>query len=320
VNARRGPARHAAARVMPGRRRDRDGRETEDDVGLAADPGYEWAGPPPSADRTYPPSEPRAYAPAEPPAPAQPRAHAPAEPPAGARDEPSVFDRAEPRVYQQAGPSVFDRAEPRVYQQAEPPAHERAEPPPATARRPAPAAAPDPRRDREAWLRRGQMQFDYLIGHGLQSGDRLLEIGCGTLAAGHLFIDYLSAGNYYGVEFSPEAVIAAQQTITEFGLQAKLPHVTLAGDFTLGFLPSSRFTVVQADGVFSRAPIEAIGECLAHVTRVMTADAIFDFTFNRAAGDTLIGLAGSHGLDAELMEDWEQLGNTQPKLRVTRPN
>jgi SAM-dependent methyltransferase len=218
---------------------------------------------------------------------------------------------------------------------AEPPVYDRAAPPPAAARHPAAVAAPDPRQAREAWLRRGQMQFDYLINQGLQSGDRVLEIGCGTLAAGRLFIDYLSTGNYYGIDFSPEAVIGAQQTITEFGLQAKLPHVTLAGDLTLGFLPSSKFTVVQADGVFSRAPIDAIGECLAHVGRVMTADAIFDFTVDKApsvfdrtadagAGadfyhrvDTLIGLAGTYGLAAELMKDWEQLGSPQSKLRVT---
>jgi hypothetical protein len=195
-----------------------------------------------------------------------------------------------------------------------------------------PAPEPDPRQAREAWLRRGHLQFDYLMGHGLQPGDRLLEIGCGDLAAGHLFIDYLSTGNYYGIDFSPDAVIGAHQTITEFGLQAKLPHVTLAGDLTLGFLPASRFTVVQADGVFSRSPAEMIRECLAHVTRVMTADAIFDFTFDRTAdgerqalpdfchrADTLIDLAASYGLDAELMKDWQQAGQTQSKLRVTRP-
>ena len=232
------------------------------------------------------------------------------------------------------------------YEQAAPPPYEQAVPPPAVMRSTAPEPGPDPRQAREAWLERGHLQFDYLINQGLQPGDRLLEIGCGDLAAGHLFIDYLSTGNYYGIDLSPDAVIGAQQTITDFGLQAKTPHVTLAGDLTLGFLPASRFTVVQADGVFSRSavpapalrahprsPIEMIGECLAHVSRVMTADAIFDFTFDRAAGaerpappagyryraDTLIDLAASHGLDAELMKDWQQPGSPQAKLRVTRP-
>ena len=67
-------------------------------------------------------------------------------------------------------------------------------------RRPEPVAEAE---TREAWLRAGQVQFDYLISHGLQPGDRMLEIGCGNLRAGHLFIDYLSAGNYYGIDTSP---------------------------------------------------------------------------------------------------------------------
>jgi len=146
-----------------------------------------------------------------------------------------------------------------------------------------------------------------------------------------LFIDYLSTGNYYGIDFSPNVLIAAQQAITEFGLQAKMPHVTLAGDIRLGFLPASRFTVVQAPTVFLNSPIEVISECLAHVTRVMTADAIFDFAFGRTGAghqafaedfyhraDTLIDLAGYYGFDAELLKDWDQLGLPQSKIRITR--
>ena len=79
------------------------------------------------------------------------------------------------------------------------------------------------------------------------------------------------------------------------------------------------------------SPIEVISECLAHVTRVMTADAIFDFAFGRTGAghqafaedfyhraDTLIDLAGYYGFDAELLKDWDQLGLPQSKIRITR--
>ena len=46
----------------------------------------------------------------------------------------------------------------------------------------------------ESWLKIGQMQFDYLVAHGLKPGMRMLEIGCGNLRAGCLFIDHLDAG------------------------------------------------------------------------------------------------------------------------------
>jgi SAM-dependent methyltransferase len=185
---------------------------------------------------------------------------------------------------------------------------------------------------REEWLRIGQLQFDYLAGHGLKPSDRMLDIGCGNLRAGRLFAGYLDAGNYYGLDISPDILLAAQRTVAEFGLQAKLPYLALVGDLTLGFLPDGAFTVVHAHSVFSHSPIEVIGECLANVRRVMAPGAIFDFTFDRTEGtehhvlredfyyraETLIDLAGSHGLDARLMTDWEQLGHPQSKIRATR--
>jgi SAM-dependent methyltransferase len=186
--------------------------------------------------------------------------------------------------------------------------------------------------DRQAWLQLGQLQFDYLISHGLQPGDRMLEIGCGNLRAGRLFIEYLGPGNYYGIDISPDILLSAHQTLAEFGLQPKLPHLSLVKDLSFGFLPPGKFTVVHAHSVFSHSPIEVIGECLAHVGRIMTPDAIFDFTFHRTDGaehhvlredfyyraDTLIGLAAEHGLDAQVMADWDRLGHPQSKMRVTR--
>jgi SAM-dependent methyltransferase len=184
----------------------------------------------------------------------------------------------------------------------------------------------------QSWLKLGQMQFDYLVGHGLQPGDRMLEIGCGNLRAGRLFIDYLDPGNYHGIDISPDILLAAQQTLVDFGLQAKLPHLTLVNDLKFEFLPSAKFTVIHAHSVFSHSPLDVIEECLAHVGRIMTPDAIFDFTFDRTEGvehqvlredfyyrtETLIALADRHGLDAQFMADWEELPHAQSKIRVTR--
>ena len=184
----------------------------------------------------------------------------------------------------------------------------------------------------DSWLKIGQMQFDYLLGHGLKPDQRMLEIGCGNLRAGRLFIDYLDSGNYYGIDISPDILLAAQDTIVEFGLQRKLPHLSVVRDMGLAFLPDGQFDVIHAHSVFSLSPIEVIGECLAHVGRIMAPGAIFDFTFDRTEGtehqvlhedfyyrtETLIALAASHGLQAQFMDDWEQLPHDQSKIRVTR--
>lgn len=186
---------------------------------------------------------------------------------------------------------------------------------------------------RESWLEIGKLQFDFAVSHGLKPDMRMLEIGCGNLRAGRLFIDYLEPGNYYGVDISPDILLAAQDTIAEHGIAAKLPHLTLVTDLRLQFLPDASFDFVHAHSVFSHSPIEVIDECFAHVGRVMTADGFFDFTFDRTEGtehqvlredfyyrtQTLIELAAKHGLDATFMDDWESTGHDQSKMRITRP-
>jgi SAM-dependent methyltransferase len=184
----------------------------------------------------------------------------------------------------------------------------------------------------ESWLQLGQMQFDYLTGHGLKPDMRMLEIGCGNLRAGRLFIDYLDGGHYYGIDISPDILLAAQQVVTDYDLQDKLPHLALVRDLRLGFLPAGQFDVVHAHSVFSHSPLPVIDQCLAHVGRVMAPGGFFDFTFDRTEGAehqvlredfyyrtrTLTDLAERHGFQAALMEDWEALPHDQSKIRVTR--
>jgi len=185
---------------------------------------------------------------------------------------------------------------------------------------------------RASWLRVGQMQFDYLLAHDLRPEMRMLEIGCGNLRAGRLFIDYLGAGNYYGIDISPEILLAALDTISEYGLQAKLPRLALVGNLELGFLPDHGFDVVHAHSVFSHSPVEVIDECLRHVERIMAPGGFFDFTFHPTARAehhvlredfhyrpvTLVNLAARYGFHARLMEDWERGPHLQSKLRLTR--
>jgi SAM-dependent methyltransferase len=184
----------------------------------------------------------------------------------------------------------------------------------------------------ESWLKMGQMQFDYLVSHGLKPGMRMLEIGCGNLRAGRLFIEHLDVGGYYGIDISPDILLAAQRTLAEAGLQHKLPHLTLVQDLKLKFLPAGYFDVVHAHSVFSHSPIEVIDECLASVRRVMKPDGFFDFTFDRTEGaehhvlredfyyrtETLVALADRHGLTGQFMKDWEDLSHPQSRLRITR--
>ncbi|MET7799773.1 class I SAM-dependent methyltransferase [Streptomyces decoyicus] len=188
-------------------------------------------------------------------------------------------------------------------------------------------------RSHDRWLALGEMQFDYLAEHGLAPGHRMLDIGCGNLRAGWRFIAHLDTGNYYGIDISPDILISAKRTLTTYGLQDKLPHLTLTHDLKLDFLPSAHFDVVHAHSVFSHSPIGVIDECLAHVGRILTPGGFFDFTFDRTEGaehqvlredfyyrtETLLQLARKHGLQARFMEDWEKRPHGQSKIRVNNP-
>ena len=183
----------------------------------------------------------------------------------------------------------------------------------------------------DRWLALGKMQFDYLLEHGLEPTDRMLEIGCGNLRAGRLFIDYLDAGNYYGIDISPDILVAAQQTLATHGLQDKLPHLTPTRDLRFAFLPDAYFTVAHAHSVFSHSPLHVIEECFAHIGRVLAPGGFFDFTFDRTEGrehqvlhedfyyrtETLVKLAERYGLRGQFMDDWEKRPHGQSKIRIT---
>ncbi|MCX4702758.1 class I SAM-dependent methyltransferase [Streptomyces sp. NBC_01604] len=201
--------------------------------------------------------------------------------------------------------------------------------------------ASDTRRDPDAavgsqshdrWLALGQMQFDYLIEHGLRPEHRMLDIGCGNLRGGWRFISHLGAGNYYGIDISPDILMAAKKTLTERRLQDKMPHLTITGDLTLDFLPSDHFDVVHAHSVFSHSPLEVIDQCLKHVGRVLTDTGFFDFTFDRTEGTEHQVLREDFYYRTEkpswpwrastacarFMEDWEKRPHGQSKIRVSR--
>ena len=189
-------------------------------------------------------------------------------------------------------------------------------------------------RTHDRWLALGAMQFDYLLSHGLAPEDRMLEIGCGNLRAGWRFIDYLDPGNYYGIDISPDILVAAQQTLVRHRLQRRLPRLTPVRDLTFDFLPDAHFRVVHAHSVFSHAPLPVIEECFAHVGRILEPGGWFDFTFDRTEGaehhvlredfyyhtETLVSLAEKYGLRARFMNDWEQLPHGQSKIRITVPS
>jgi SAM-dependent methyltransferase len=185
-------------------------------------------------------------------------------------------------------------------------------------------------RSSAGWRRRGRRQFDYLVSHGLVPQHRLLDIGCGNLRAGRRFIAHLNAGNYWGIDISPDAIASAQGVVRDEGLTDKSPHLLVVNDLRFDLADDESFDVVHANSVFSHSPLPVVEECFAHIGRILKPTGFFDFTFNRTDGrerstlredfyyrtETLLDAATRHGLSAEFMTDWEALSPIQSKIRI----
>ena len=181
------------------------------------------------------------------------------------------------------------------------------------------------------WIALGEMQFSYLKKHGLRPEHTMLEIGCGNLRAGRLFIDYLAEGNYFGIDISPEILDAAERTLAEYGLREKQPVLALVDDNKFKQFADDSFDVIHAHSVYSHCPLSVIEECFAHVGRILKPSGHFDFTFDRTEGEehqvlnedfyyrtqTLVAVAAKYQLQAEFMADWEELRHNQSKIRIS---
>lgn len=182
----------------------------------------------------------------------------------------------------------------------------------------------------DRWMALGQLQFDYLTDHGLEPHHRLLEIGCGNLRAGWRFVRYLDAGNYMGVDISPEILLAAHQTIADYELQDKRPVVSLVDGASLQALPAAWFDVVHAHSVFSHTPPDVVEAYLREAWRVLVPAGFFDFTYNPSDADvwgfldedfyyperSLLELCERVGYEARPMTGWR---HRQAKIRAVKP-
>jgi SAM-dependent methyltransferase len=123
------------------------------------------------------------------------------------------------------------------------------------------------------------MQFNLLTFLGLRDNHYLLDVGCGSLRAGRLFIPYLRPGRYFGVE--PEQWLIEEGIKNEIGqdlIRIKQPKFSNDPDFTLtGF--RQQFDFILAQSVFSHTSQTQMRRCLSEAQKVMQPSAMFAATY-----------------------------------------
>jgi hypothetical protein len=137
----------------------------------------------------------------------------------------------------------------------------------------------------EQYDRTAALQFTLMVFLGLREHHSLLDIGCGSLRGGRLFIPYLLPGQYCGIEPEPWLIEAA--TENELGkdlLRIKRPEFSNDRDFTLSTF-GRQFDYLVAQSIFSHASEAQITRCLSEARKVMTPTSIFAATFREGASN-----------------------------------
>jgi len=180
----------------------------------------------------------------------------------------------------------------------------------------------------------GAMQFNLLTTIGLREHHFLLDVGCGSLRGGRLFIPYLLPGRYFGIE--PEAWLVDEGIENELGrdvLRVKKPTFSDVSDFRLTVFDRD-FDFVLAQSIFTHASAAQIKACLAEAKKVLKPDGVMPATFfegkknyegddwvypggTRYRLDYLTSLAEDAGLDLAPL-DWSH-PNKQKWVLISQP-
>lgn len=126
---------------------------------------------------------------------------------------------------------------------------------------------------------RGALQFNLLTSLGLRDEHYLLDIGCGSLSAGRLFIPYLRPGRYFGIE--PLEWLVEKGIAEELGpsaIEIKRPTFLHDDNFTLTAFGRT-FDFLIAQSIFSHTSQAQLCRCLSEAAKVMTPSSIFAATF-----------------------------------------
>lgn len=122
-------------------------------------------------------------------------------------------------------------------------------------------------------------QFNLLTKYGLRENHYLLDIGCGSLRGGKLFIPYLLPERYYGIE--PYYYYVQEGIKNELGfdiLDVKKPKFNDNENFQLSIF-DRKFDYILAQSIFSHAAEKHILKCLEEARRVMKKESLFFATF-----------------------------------------
>jgi len=133
--------------------------------------------------------------------------------------------------------------------------------------------------DGEFWEKIANLQYAFMISEGLKPDHVLLDVACGSLRAGRLFIDYLSQGNYLGLDKEIDLIIRG--VAEELGIKSfsdKQPSFVISNNFEFyKFNKQPDYAIAQS--LFTHLTPAGIYDCLRSLKEFSTGGVIFYATF-----------------------------------------
>ncbi len=131
----------------------------------------------------------------------------------------------------------------------------------------------------------GATQFRLLCTLGLRAGHGLLDVGCGSLRAGRLFLCYLDEGKYFGIE--PNKWLIDDAIANQVGkdlIQIKKPQFHHNSSFDTGVF-FTQFDFIVAQSIFSHAGGDLIKIALQNFKTSLKPGGLIVVTFIEANAD-----------------------------------
>lgn len=131
----------------------------------------------------------------------------------------------------------------------------------------------------------GATQFRLLCSLGLRSNHHLLDVGCGSLRAGRLFIVYLDEDRYFGIEPNEWLIKdAIQYQIGADLIHIKKPRFNHNSDFATDIF-SQEFNFILAQSIFSHAGRDLISKALENFKKSLKPNGLIVVTFVEEIND-----------------------------------
>ena len=132
------------------------------------------------------------------------------------------------------------------------------------------------------WEDHGDRQLEFLKSRGLKRSHKFVDIGCGCFRAGRPLIDYLDAGNYFGIDTNESLLQVGYDIELSDAQRGKLPigNVRVTDRFNVDFGVKFDFAIAQS--VFSHVDLNLMRLCLYRTGLAMKQEGKFFATFYEA--------------------------------------